>query len=90
MNPQKAVHFGARNRSNLDASRTIFEDRALWTWFHSDRVRIHDPTSKLGFGWMATWVALGSKGLWMSPQIVGFVDDGAPSRSLFVTNIGDS
>lgn len=53
--------LGIRTYLSSDACifRTIFEDRALWTWFHSDRVRIHDPTGKLGFGWMANMTHLG-------------------------------
>lgn len=46
--------------------RTIFEDRALWNWFHSDRVRIHSPLGKLGFGWMASWCSWSNTLLWNS------------------------
>lgn len=47
--------LGIRTYLSSDACifRTIFEDRALWNWFHSSRVRIHNPVGRLGFGWMA-------------------------------------
>eukprot|EP00913_Durusdinium_trenchii_P015742 g14793.t1 len=47
--------LGIRTYLSSDACifRTIFEDRALWNWFHSPRVRIHNPTGRMGFTWMA-------------------------------------
>ena len=34
-------------------ARTIFEDGALWKWWHSPRVQVRNPTGQLGFAWMA-------------------------------------
>jgi len=55
--------LGIRTYLSSDACifRTIFEDRALWNWFHSDRVRIHSPLGKLGFGWMGNMTHLGDR-----------------------------
>jgi len=52
---QLMARLGIREYLSSDACmfKIIDEDAAIWDWYHSDRVRAMDATSRLGFSWMA-------------------------------------